>query len=142
MKTLISFRSEVYSKMSDLKHDVNAERWAGIIKERVDSGMTIKEWCRERNIKEWQYYYWLKTLRQEEISAADSQQQASTFVELPDICQWKGPVQGKPAAIIRKTDILIEIAEDASAGFIAKVMEAYKMSRLNVQKILYKNIQY
>ncbi len=27
MKTLISFRSEVYSKISDLKHDVNAERW-------------------------------------------------------------------------------------------------------------------
>ncbi len=51
MKTLISFRSEVYSKMSDLKHDVNAERWAGLIKERVDSGMTIKEWCRERNLK-------------------------------------------------------------------------------------------
>ena len=51
MKTLISFRSEVYSKMSDLKHDVNAERWAGRIKERVDSGMTIKEWCRERNTR-------------------------------------------------------------------------------------------
>ena len=110
--------------MSDLKHDVNAERWAGLIKERVDSGMTIKEWCRERNIKESQYYYWLKTLRQEETSAADSQRQASRFVELPDICQWKGPAQGKPAAIIRKGDISIEIAEDASAAFIAKVMEA------------------
>lgn len=123
MKTLISFRSEMYSKMSDLKHDVNAERWAGLIKERVDSGMTIKEWCRESGIKEPQYYYWLKTLRQEEISAADSQRQASPFVELPEICQWKGPVQGKTVAIIRKGDISIGIAEDASAAFISKVME-------------------
>ena len=86
--------------------------------------MIIKEWCRERTIKESQYYYWLKTLRQEETSVADSQRQASLFVELPDICQWKGPAQSKPAAIIHKGDISIEIAEDASAAFIAKVMEA------------------
>ena len=43
--------------MSDLKHEVIAERWAALIKERMDSGMTIKEWCRERNVKESQYYY-------------------------------------------------------------------------------------
>ncbi len=96
--------------MSDLKHDVNEERWAGLIQERVDSGMTIKEWCRESNIKESQYYYWLETLRQEEISAADSQRQASPFVEPPDISQWKGPVQGKTVAIIRKGDISVENA--------------------------------
>lgn len=53
--------------MSDLKHEVIAERWAALIKERMDSGMTIKEWCRERNVKESQYYYWLKTLRRNRI---------------------------------------------------------------------------
>ena len=41
--------------MSDLKHEVTAQRWAALIKERMDSGMTIKEWCQERNIKESQY---------------------------------------------------------------------------------------
>jgi len=57
--------------MSDLKHEVIAERWAALIKERMDSGMTIKEWCRERNVKESQYYYWLKTLRRDEADAAE-----------------------------------------------------------------------
>ena len=29
--------------MSDLKHEVIAERWAALIRERTDSGMAIKE---------------------------------------------------------------------------------------------------
>lgn len=69
--------------MSNLKHEVIAERWAVLIKERMDSGMTIKEWCRERNIKESQYYYWLKTLREEEADEMGQERQASPFVELP-----------------------------------------------------------
>lgn len=77
--------------MSDLKHDVIAQRWAALIQERLDSGMTIKEWCLERNIKESQYYYWLKTLRKEELAAADQERQVSPFVELPDICRGRDP---------------------------------------------------
>ncbi len=111
--------------MSDLKHDVIAQRWVALIQERLDSGMTIKEWCLERNIKESQYYYWLKTLRKEELAAADQERQVSPFVELPDICREQEPAQGKPAAIIRKGGgIAIEVTESASAGFIAKIMEA------------------
>ncbi len=34
--------------MSDLKHEVIAERWAALIKERMDSGMTIKELCKNK----------------------------------------------------------------------------------------------
>ncbi len=123
LKTLTSFRSEVYGRCQ-IKHDVIAEHWAALIQERLDSGMTIKEWCLERNIKESQYYYWLKTLRKEELAAADQERQASPFVELPDICRGREPAQGKPAAIIRRGDITIEVTESASAGFIARVMEA------------------
>lgn len=110
--------------MSDLKHDVITQRWAALIQERLDSGMTIKEWCLERNIKESHYYYWLKTLRKEELAAADQERQVSPFVKLPDICREQEPAQGKPAAIIRKGDIAIEVTESASARFIAKIMEA------------------
>lgn len=42
--------------MCDLKHEVIAQWWAALMKERTDSGMTMKEWRRERNIKELQYY--------------------------------------------------------------------------------------
>ena len=39
LKTHISFESEV-QLVSDLKHDVVAEHWAALIKERMESGMT------------------------------------------------------------------------------------------------------
>ena len=41
LKTHASFESEAHL-MSDLKHDVVAERWAMLIKERMESGMTVR----------------------------------------------------------------------------------------------------
>ena len=123
LKTHTSFESEV-QLMSDLKHDVSAERWAMLVKERMESGMTVREWCRERNIKESQYYYWLKILRRDAVEDKEQGRQVSPFVELPAVCQEQIFQPGAAAAVIRKGNIAIEVTESASAGFIAKVMEA------------------
>ena len=109
--------------MSDLKHDVIAERWAVLIKERMESGMTVREWCHDRNIKESRYYYWLRILRRKAVENTGRPPQVSPFVELPaGICQEQFPMPA--AAVIRKGNITIEVTESASAGFIQKVMEA------------------
>lgn len=122
LKAHTSFESEV-QLMSDLKHDVTAERWAMLIKERVESGMTVREWRHDRDIKESRYYYWLRVLRRDAVENKVQKQQVSPFVELPaDICQDQ--VFAQAAAVIRKGNIAIEVTESASAGFIAKVMEA------------------
>jgi len=123
LKTGTSFESEVH-QMSDLKHEVIAKRWAELIEERMASGMTIKEWCHERGIKESQYYYWLKILRRNEAERMQHGQPASRFVELPAISQEQAIKQSDPAAILRKGNVVIEVTESASAEFIAKVMEA------------------
>lgn len=107
--------------MPDLKHEVLAERWAVLINERMESGMTIKEWCHERQIKESQYYYWLRTLRCKEIEKAERRQGTSPFVELPAVLQGQGH---RGAAIIRKGEISIEVPESAPADFIIKLLEA------------------
>ena len=122
LKTHASFESEAHL-MSDLKHDVVAERWAMLIKERVESGMTVREWCHDRNIKESRYYYWLRILRRKAVENTEQTPQISPFVELPaGICQEQFPASA--AAVIRKGNITIEVTESASAGFIQKVMEA------------------
>ena len=109
--------------MSDLKHDVVAERWSMLIKERLESGMTVREWCHDRNIKESRYYYWLRILRRKAVENTEQTPQISLFVELPaGICQEQFPASA--AAVIRKGNITVEVTESASAGFIAKVMEA------------------
>ena len=122
LKTHTSFESEV-QLMSDLKHDMTAERWAMLIKERRESGMTVREWCHDRDIKESRYYYWLRILRRDAVENKQQKQQVPPFVELPaDICREQSPEPA--AAVIRKGNITIEVTESASAGFIAKVMEA------------------
>ncbi len=93
LKTHISFGNEVLL-MSDLKHDVTAERWAVLIKERMESGMTVREWCHDRDIKESRYYYWLRILRQDAVKEKEHRQQVSPFVELPaDIWSLNQPQQ-------------------------------------------------
>ena len=107
LKTHASFESEAHL-MSDLKHDVVAERWAMLIKERMESGMTVREWCHDRNIKESRYYYWLRILRQDAVKEKEHRQQVSPFVELPaDICREQ--VFEPAAAVIRKGNITKEI---------------------------------
>ncbi|WP_019552686.1 IS66 family insertion sequence element accessory protein TnpA [Propionispira raffinosivorans] len=36
------------------------EKWSALITERQTSGLNVREFYRERNIKERIYYYWLK----------------------------------------------------------------------------------
>lgn len=47
LKTHTIFENEVLL-MSDLRHDVTAKRWAMLIKERMENGMTVREWCHDR----------------------------------------------------------------------------------------------
>ena len=101
LKTHTSFESEVLL-MSDLKHDVTAERWAMLIKERMASSITVREWWHDRDIKESWYYYWLRILRQDAVKKKEQhKQQVSPFVELPaDTCREQAFDPGSAAAVI------------------------------------------
>ncbi len=105
--------------MSVLEHKELAGRWEALIKERAESGMTIKEWCYKHGINESKYYYWSRTLR---TDAAGSVQSGMPFVELPAVCQEQR--EDRVVAYIRRGNVSIEITEDATVDFIAKVMEA------------------
>ncbi len=43
--------------------DYRMSQWAQIIKERQNSGQTIKEFCVDRGIREGAYFYWQRKLR-------------------------------------------------------------------------------
>jgi len=52
--------------------------WAQIVRERSDSGLSVREYCKNAGIKQNTYYYWLKKLREvaaEEIMATRYAQQ-------------------------------------------------------------------
>jgi hypothetical protein len=50
-------------EITQVKVQFRMEQWMTLIKECQDSGMPVKYWCRQNNLKESAYYYWLKQIR-------------------------------------------------------------------------------
>ena len=51
-------------KIRDVKQEYQLQEWRGMLRERKESGLSVKEWCRERGLAEHVYYYRLRKLRQ------------------------------------------------------------------------------
>lgn len=51
---------------------VRAASWATMIKQRNDSGLTIKEWCTANGIQESVYYYRLNRLRKMALNVCET----------------------------------------------------------------------
>jgi len=46
------------------RRDVGKEQeWKALIREAARSGQSIREFCRERRVKEWQFYTWQRRLK-------------------------------------------------------------------------------
>jgi transposase len=52
--------------MNRKQADVGKEReWRGTIREAARSGLSIREFCRQRRVKERQFYWWRQKMQQE-----------------------------------------------------------------------------
>lgn len=72
---------------------IRIQQWAGIIKSRVESGLTINEYCNANGLTKHQYYYWLKKVREAAIEESGLQ-----FIEVPQedetlTCSQEGSIQ-------------------------------------------------
>ena len=47
-----------------IKTEYRLSQWAQIVQERNASGMSINEYCKENNIVESRYFYWLKKIKE------------------------------------------------------------------------------
>ncbi len=55
-----------YVKMStkEMARQVRLTHWAQVMRERKESGKSIRAWCRENEINEKTFYYWQRRLRE------------------------------------------------------------------------------
>ena len=52
-------------EMAKQQRDIEKERhWAKVIREAARSGKSVREFCRQRKLKESQFYWWQKKLRE------------------------------------------------------------------------------
>ena len=50
--------------MREIAVEYRLTHWAQIVQDRNGSGLSIKAYCKSAGIREYQYYYWLKKLRE------------------------------------------------------------------------------
>lgn len=58
------------------------QEWSGMLRQRKESGLSVKEWCREQGLAEHIYYYRLRKLRQAACTALE-QAQPVQLTEVP-----------------------------------------------------------
>ena len=53
-----------------MRDEYRAQNWAIVIQECSNSGLSNREFCRQRGISEKTFYYWLRKLRGQMVDAA------------------------------------------------------------------------
>lgn len=117
---------------------VRDQQWAALIQDRIQSGLTVEEWCRQQNIGKYAYYYHLRRLRHQALAAINetgSEKERSLpsavckdgsagFAAVPDNIENCHPINNE-AAVLRVTlnDLVIEVSNDASDGILSLVRE-------------------
>ena len=117
------------------KQRYQMERWKLLIEDETRNEMKLKDWLKLRGITKDAYYYWLHKFQRENIDSALQElpaqiQQTPSFVEiskseaapLPD--SVIADPETRPAAVIRISQMQIELFPNASADMIREIMRA------------------
>ena len=63
-----------------MRSEYRLQQWAQVVRECNTSGLSNREYCRQHNISEKTYYYWVRRLRQ--AAASQMEDQTPTLVPL------------------------------------------------------------
>lgn len=107
---------------------IRAASWAAMIKQRNDSGLTIREWCAANGIQESVYYYRLNRLRKMALDVGETPDSTPKNVPVSERFA-QIPVTSAPdsnvAIRIRRGDTVVEVSSDAPdriLSFLKEVM--------------------
>ena len=117
------------------KQRYQMERWKLLIEDETRNEMKLKDWLKLRGITKDAYYYWLHKFQRENIDSALQElpaqiQQTPSFVEIskPEAAPLHDPVitepETQPTAVIRISQMQIELFPNASADMIREIMRA------------------
>ena len=95
-------------KVQEVKRKIKLNTWAAQIQSREESGLTVKQWCKEAGIDRKTYYYRLKRVREElldtiaesdtvalvPMSAGSGNRSVLTPVEMVERTDGKGATKG------------------------------------------------
>lgn len=117
-----------------LRQQAGIAKWSRLIAEQNNSGLTIRDFCRQHDLSWHAYYYWLRKIREHiapELSSGPAEPQ-TVFTELPvhDKLPASMPVPPQVATddivTIQLTGITISLPATSSKVTIIKFITAVK----------------
>jgi len=113
----------------EMAQDVRLANWAGILRARRDSGLSVRCYCQEQGINEKTYYYWQKRLREATCERLGLQEQplsSATQNETPIFAAL--PMQGNKngSIVIRLNGAEVEIQGEANTAAMETVLKVLR----------------
>lgn len=116
--------------MRIVQHQVAAREWHQRILAQKSSGMNVRQWCADQGIRENQYYYWLKVLRNDEITQSNP---SEIFAELHHPAgKMMNAAANKTGicAVIRGSEFCLEIHNGADPMTLETTIKSLSTIRL------------
>lgn len=114
-------------EITPVKIKFRKEQWSKLIVECQNSGMTVRSWCKQKNLKESSYYYWLKQIRKEvcekHLPAPTVNQKPVEFAKLPFETR---AMQAVGSVTIHLPIATVEVKDGTSQETLETVLQALK----------------
>lgn len=110
--------------------ELKLNRWAQLIHECKNSGLSAKEWMQQNGIRKNQFYYWQRQLRAQALQTLPEKPSATgptqTLVEVTpsnSVSPKESKAFDDPVLSIRIADAVIEVRKDISADLLHTVLQ-------------------
>ena len=114
-------------KVQRLTRTIQLQEWASQIQEHLQSGITVREWCPQRDLPLKTYYYRQRRVREELLEAAETQG-ALSLPGQPVFAALPAPRSSRESAVmVRIGENTAEIYNRAEAETIERVLRTLSL---------------
>ena len=110
----------------EIRRQVRLSQWSAMVREREESGLSVKAYCEQTGIAAKTYYYRLRKLREAAV------EQARFEATQPELVQFTPPAEyavGQAQSIVIKTaDTTIEIPVNVQPDVVAAAVSFLRQS--------------
>ena len=133
LKTLKVNMEDLSMDSTTLTRQMKLQQWTELIHTRIESGLTVAQWCEQNSINPAKYYYWLKRVRQntcDHLPAVKSQTANIVAVDLEEPI-LENAYESEKSYVMRTSvnGIILEFTNDASTDLIHNSLKVFNYVR-------------
>jgi transposase-like protein len=118
----------------EVTNQYRLNKWTEIVRERINSGKTVAEWCADHDIDPKRYYYWLRRVRAaacEALPSLGTGNNPIVPVNIPVPITGTTPMDQESSSdiTIHLGAVTLEIRNNASATLIENTLRALQNVR-------------